>query len=367
MAKTTIGDVKIIHGALDETPLRGGTVILRGVIDPTSLPNLQTDDYQRESAPVTPRSSIWQALVNSQVLPDVELGIRSERFSSSGNTFTLQDPTYIIDGLQRVSTAIQFLTKNAGAPVRIGCLVHFDTTKEWERERFRILNSSRSKVSPNVLLRNERDNSVAADLLFNLTENDRDFVLHNRVTWTQKMARQEIITALNMSKIVATLHTHKVRVYHTSLYPLIGELNKQVDVVGTQILRQNVRTFFDIVDKCWGIRMVTYHGATHMRFTFLRTLARIFSDHYDFWVEPNEKRLTVSADIIRKLKGFQPTDPSVAALVGSSGKAHWMLYAMIRDHINSGKRTKRLRSRIPDNAIELEMDQVEDVASGESE
>lgn len=357
MASSTAGHVKIISGALDDSPSRGGTIVLRGVVDYESLQNLKVDDYQREQAPATPKSSIWQALASNEVLPDIELAIRSENFSSNGNIFTLKDDVYIVDGLQRVSTALQFLTRNAGMTVRLGCLVHFSTTREWERERFKKLNSTRSKLSPNVLLRNEREESSAVDLVYNLCLNDTGFVLKDRVCWQQKMARQEIMTALNMVKVITALHNHHQAAFHTSLYKVIPTLNKQVETVGTQFFRNNVKTFFDVVDKAWGIRMAQYQGAIHMRYTFLKTLARVLSDHYDFWGDPHEKKLIVSADVVRKLKSFHPNDPAVAALAGGSGKAHYVLYTMMRDHIDSGKRTKRLRSRMPGGSIDLETEE----------
>lgn len=347
------GPVRLIHAALDETPLRGGSVIVRGVVDPDTLPHLHVDDYQREQAPVAPRSSIWQALVNGDILPDIELGIRSEKFTSKDDNFTINDPVFIIDGLQRVSTAIKFLGRNMGPYVRIGATLHFNTTREWERERFKILNSSRSKVSPNVLLRNERENSIAVDLIHSLSANDKDFVLQDRISWSQRMSRQEIMTALNLVKVVINLHNHKAGASRTSLYKIIPVLDNQVGIIGTQTLRQNIKEFFRVVDVCWGVRMVQYGEAIHLRNTFLKTLARVFSDHHDFWVQSDEKKFTISPDLVRKLSSFQPTDPTVATLAGGSGKAHYVLYSMIRDHLNSGKRTKHLKSRNPGGSIDL--------------
>lgn len=45
--------IRVLVGALDDSDLRGGSIILRGVIDKTSLAHLQIDNYQREALPLT--------------------------------------------------------------------------------------------------------------------------------------------------------------------------------------------------------------------------------------------------------------------------------------------------------------------------
>jgi hypothetical protein len=337
--------VKIVAGALDEVEGSPMGIILRGVVDAVSLHHLLKDDYQREAQPLSSQWRILDALQKGEPLPDIELGMRGENFTSREECFLLKDDVYIIDGLQRVTTAIHFLGTNPGAAPRLGATVHFNTTKEWERKRFHTLNTHRLKVSPNVLLRNMREESPAVFGLYGLTVNDKSFVLNSRVSWTQRMTKGELLTALTFAKTVGLLHSHKVAGKGSSIEQLVPALNKAVEVFGIQALRENVRTFFNLVDECWGIKSVQYReGAIYMRGMFLYVLALLLADHHDFW-PGDEKRLLVNVDLKRKIAQFPIHDPEVVRLSGASGTARVMLYTLLRDHINSGKRTKRLKPR----------------------
>lgn len=364
MSNNALSSIKVLHGALDE---HDGNIVLRGVIAPESLIHLRTDDYQREVAPLTSQSSILSALQKGERLPDIELGMRGQtyRTDKEGNIW-LQDLTFIIDGLQRTSTAIHYLGSKPNAPVRIGALIHFDTTKEWERARFRTLNTLRAKVSPNILLRNQRETSRAILALYGLTTNDRSFVLHNRVSWGQRMTRGELITALVMCKIVGILHSHKAAGRSVAAELLVLALDRSSELIGLQNMRDNLKTFFDLVDECWGVRRVQYReGAIHMRSNFLFVLARLLSDHKDFWRQPDEKKLFIDASMKRKIAQFPINDPQVVNLAGSSGKARDLLYMLLRDHINRGKTTKRLVSRKGD-IIDFSDDDADDEAPAEA-
>lgn len=342
--------VCILNAGLDQE--EGGEIVLRGRISPDSFKHLLTDDYQREAAPISSQASILRALNNGGTLPDIELGMRGQRFKEGADgSFSLLDPVYIVDGLQRVSTIIHHLACNPDADVRLGAKIYFDTTRQWERERFGILNgSSRTKVHPNVLLRNQREQSRAMLMLYGLTNNTRDFVLNNRVSWEQRMKRGDLIGALMLSKIAGVLHSHKAAGKSSHIDLLVPALDKAVDVVGIQNMRENLKAFFDLIDECWGIKRVQYReSAIYMNGQFLIVLARVLSDHTDFWRQPDEKKLFVEAPLKRKLAQFPINDPEVVRLAGASGKARDILYMLIRDHINKGKTTKRLTSRKADS------------------
>ncbi len=349
--------IRIVNGALDE--LDEGTIILRGVIASESLRLLKVDDYQREVMPLTALSSILDALKNRQALPDIELGMRGQNFTSREGVFHLKDPTYIVDGLQRVTAAMHVLNTAPETPIHLGVTVHFDTGKVWERNRFRVLNTLRSKVSPNVLLRNKRSESPAVLMLYGLTVNDRSFALYDRVCWSQRMARGELVTALGLAKAVGFLHSHKAATKRSTVEELAPALDKAVELIGAQAMRENVKAFFELVDECWGIKRVQYReGAIYMRSTFLNVLAKLLADHHDFWRAPEEKRLFIEANLKRKIAQFAINDPAVVQLASSAGKSREMLYMLLRDHINSGKRTKRLSSRVGDT-VSLEEDEDE--------
>lgn len=355
--------ITLVHAALDEMP--DGSIVVRGVIKNDCLRHLKTDDYQREALPLTALSSIIGAIQAGERLPDIELGMRGQRYKERDGEFDLLDDVFIIDGLQRTNGAMHVLTMSPDAAVGIGAVVHFSTTKEWERERFRILNTLRSRVSANVILRNRADESEAIKTLFALTANDANFVLRNRICWKQKMLRGELLTALVFAKTVGRLVSHKAPARRTAIDELVPALDKAVEIFGVNVLRETVRSFFDLVDECWGIRRVQYReGAAHMKGTFLYVLASLLSDHHDFWKQPDERRLFVEASLRRKLAQFPVTDPAVVQLASSGGKSRDMLYMMLRDHINAGKRTKRLASR---NGDMVALDDDEEVSNGNDE
>lgn len=349
--------VKLFNAALDDAEDSPAGVVLRGALDLGSLHHLLRDDYQREAQPLTSQWRIIDALKTGSRLPDVDLGMRGEEFTTREGSFFLKDPVYIIDGIQRISTIIHFLSMNPGAVVRIGATVHLNTTKEWERERFHKLNNWRNKLSPNILLRNMRENNPGILMLYGISMNDKVFPLHHRVSWSQRMTKGELITALTFAKTIAFLHSHKVSSARNNVEEIGVGLQKLVEVVGIQALRENIRTFFDLIDSCWGIKSVQYkEGAIYMRGQFLHVLARLLSDHRDFWQDNAEKRLFISADLRRKIAQFPIHDPEVARLAGSSGSARQILYMLLRDHINKGKTTKRLTPRSTATTADLDDD-----------
>ncbi len=356
--------VQVECAALDETPKK--EIVLRGIVSPECLNLLMIDDYQREASPLTSLTSIISALENTETLPDVELGMRGQRFKETkGGVFLLQDPIYIIDGLQRINGAMHVRATKPDIPVRIGATIHFGTSKEWERERFRILNTLRSKVSPNVLLRNKREESQGVDMLYNLSTSSNSFPLHGRIAWNQRMAKGELLTALTLAKVSGVLHAHRAPTRRTSLGELVPALDKAVELVGVQNIRSNISTFFDLIDECWGVKRVQYReGASYLRSTFLMVLAALISDHHDFWRQPDEKKLFIEAPLRRKIAQFPTHDPQVVQLASSAGKSREMLYYMMRDHINSGKRHRRLSSR---NGDTVRLDPEEDTSGNESQ
>lgn len=334
--------IKIKNAALDETS--GGEIILRGVIDPSSFALLLVDNYQREQLPLTSLAELMQAFEKGSV-PDIDLGMRGESYMERDGSFYLKDPVYIIDGLQRISAARAIMDRNQGALPHLGAVIHFNTSESWERERFRILNQDRRKLSPNVLLRNLRQDNGAMRMLYGLTTN-RTFVLHGRVAWNQRMLREELITAATYAKVVGVLHSHLGGTQYTETDKLARGLLNAKNLIGEGVMRDNVRTFFELVDECWGIKRIAFKGgAIHMRYAFLTALARVLSQHTDFW---KDDRLVIETSLRRKLAQFPTDDPTVINLSSANGTARNMLYLLMVNHINNGKRTRRLKPRIND-------------------
>ena len=327
--------IKLTNAALDE---RDNEIILRGVMDPESLEKLNTADYQREVLPASTISQLADAIRKRAGVPDIQLGMRGGQFQEKNDAFYLVDPVYIIDGLQRASAALRLL--KGGTNPYLGAVVYFNTTEDTERAMFKSLNMNRVKLSSNVLLKNEAHDSIFLDMLMQLCK-DSSLALKGRVCWQQSMQRGQLITAASLMRVASALHR---RFGGADWRQHTVNSAKQMDAVSQKLkrttLRENIKLFINTVDDMWCIREVIYRErAPYLRTGFLTVLARIMNDHEDFW---DDSRLVVPAPLRKKLATFPLNDPQVAQLCGSIGSARKILYFMIVDHINSGKRTRRL-------------------------
>ncbi len=339
--------IKLVNGVIDIFKITAGqeTIIIRGVIDPESLGAIQVAPYQREILPGAKVKSLMEALKTSTV-PDIELGMRGEKYQvregeKKTESYFLQDPVFVIDGLQRISAAKKLIVADPSAAPRIGAVVHINTTEEWEAERFRILNQERTKLNVNILLRNLRPHSPALDMIHRLC-GDETFALFNRVQWSQRMARSEILPAMVLCQVVGYLHSRFGPGRGPSLpRDTASALDKTMEIVGRTIMRDNIKTFFDLLDECFGVRRIVFHhGAVFIRRSFLVCLADLLTRHENFW---RGQRLVVERDLRLKIQKFPINDPEVMRLCASGGKAKDILYQLMLDHVNSGKRTRRLQ------------------------
>lgn len=337
-ARPRAGEIIIERGALDDWEGRGGTIVLRGVINPESFALLKADEYQRKGED---RADIFGAYMSGEQVPDIELGMRGESFRSHGDTYWLQSEVYIIDGVQRIHNAKRALAIAPQTPIRIGAMIHFNTDKTWERHRFEIVNAKRAKVSPNVRLRNYREDSNAVLTLYGLCHNDKNFVLHGRVCWAQNMARNDLITASQMLGTALELHSHIVGRGGASVERIVQALSALSDFVPLNTIRTNAAQFFEMIDACWGLQNITYRAAApQVKGTFLYTMARICSEHHDFWKDAAGRVFNCDGKMREKLKAFRMDDPEIIRLCGSGGKSSDILYELIRKHINSGRRAE---------------------------
>jgi len=344
--------VKILNGMLDDFTDHHGkqTIILRGSIDLGTLANLKRNDYQRDRFSAAELKKLTAAIEAGKPVLDIELGMRGQGFMERENTFYLRDPVYIIDGLQRATATALVLERNPNARIQLGARIHFDTTLEWEREWFEALNTNQRKLSPNKLLANKRSDSDAIATLYGLAANEKAFPLYQRVQWGQAASRSDLITGLTLLKVAGRLHSHKSAGKSVSWKELVPALDRSITIVGMQNFRENVRTFFELIEECWGIRSILHkESAAYLRGPFLDMLAQMLSDHTDFWrTDAQERKLVIEPSLRRKIAQFPiRTDRTIISLASASGKSREHLYQLLRDHINSGKRTKRLTSRNP--------------------
>jgi hypothetical protein len=329
--------LKVLSGALDE--LAEDQIVLRGVIDPASLGGLLKPDYQRE----TLRRATIEGLIKAfrdgaGRVPDVDLAVRGQGYGcvDSDGVYTITGDVYIVDGLQRISAARQF-AYDGGRPL-VGATVHFGTTEAWERERFDVLNMCRTRLSPNVLLRNRVAQCPALRRLYELCS-EESFALYQRVSWSQYMRREELLTALSFLKTAMRLHSKFGAGRYVALPSLWHALPPMMATVGSAAMVENVNVFFDLLDGTWGIRNILYKDrATHLKCGFLLALADVIAAYPTFW---SATKLRIDRDMQKKIGQFGLSDPSVRAMA-CSGSSTGVLGRLIVDHINSGKRTRRL-------------------------
>jgi hypothetical protein len=331
--------VKILSAALEESS--NGDLILRGKLDSKSLHLLLTDDYQREVLPMNSQASLVDAFKNRGRIPDVTLGMRGGNVTDRDGTYYLQDPTYIIDGLQRISVALHLMRIGHVTDPDLGCKTYFNTDHKVESDLFRILNSRGQKLSPNIQIRNLKATNLAVEMLFNLCY-DKGFVLYDRVCWNQRMKRTELLTCTTVMKVNGMLHSTFGPGVSSRWEEATAAMEKTMrNIVGRTTMRDNIKTFFEVVDGAWGIKSVAFkEGAPYLRSNFLLSLAQLFAHHKTFWDE--NRHLSVTTDLRAKLRIFPVNDPQVQSLASAGTTARNLLYRLILDHLNSGKRTRRL-------------------------
>lgn len=337
--------IRIINGALDEDENSTSGLILNGRLDPYTLHFLKVDEYQRA---LGDRPDIYTALKEGRVVPNIEVGIRGQDFTTEGDDYIIRSPAFIIDGWQRIGTARRLLEAIPDHPIRIFASIHFGTSPEWERHRFTELNKNVKRISPNLHLRNMRDQNSAVLKLYNISTTDRSFALYKKISWQQNAQRGELMSALTFAKTVAYLHSHRANILGSSVERVSEGLARVQQAVTPATFQRNVYAFFNLIDTCWPMSGIEYRQqAPQIKATFLTELARLLSRHVTFW-EHNDNTLAISADDRRKLAKFPLNDPQVMQLAGTGGAARQILYRLLVDHMNSGRRTQRLRDRYED-------------------
>lgn len=369
MATKEFSVVKVLNGALEEAP--DGSIVLRGTLAMDSLQGLRVDDYQREVLSTSgsggrKTSKIRKGIETGARMPNIELGMRGQNFDSSGRTFILKDPVYIVDGLQRVSAMLQYLEDHEGKPngaLPLGAEIHFKTNKQLEKERFAALNGSlRTPVSPNVLLRNMRESHPALLTLYGLSTRDKDFALYERVTWNQRMKQGELLTAMSVVKAVLNLHRPIVeltkvgsqrggnKVKGPASSPennralAVPVLDRVAREIGLQTFRENVKDFFSLIDECFGIRSIEYGEAQgHLRSNFLTVLGSFIANNPQLWEDEDQHSMKIDRWTRDRLKSFPVNDPEIRRLSAAGTMVIPTLYNYLLNHMNKHKSKNKFK------------------------
>lgn len=346
-------DIKIKSGKFVEmeVPGRDGPqVVLIGRIADDSLGHLKVDRYQRERRTKSQLYQMVSALESGEVLPVIDLGLRGSNYHKQGqDTYVLRGECYVIDGLQRSTATMLYLDKHPQNTVDLLAMVHFGTDEPFERKRFDRLNNTPKKVSATKRLFNTGldDEHRAVMTLIGLSNNDREFPLYKKVAWDQTMHRDKLINGVVLTTVANSLHHHVSAAASVDrIHNMANKAQVIADTIGLYQFRENVKTFFTLIEKVYGISNVQYRSATpYLRKRFLSVLALLLSDHIDFWRGKNDNELFIPMDHRRKLASFPYDDPHVAALCSGGNIANKMLYSLIEDHLNKGKSKNRLTKR----------------------
>jgi hypothetical protein len=158
------------------------------------------------------------------------------------------------------------------------------------------------------------------------------------------MRREELLTALSFLKTVMRLHSKFGAGRYHAVSGLWQALPPMMSSVGHSTMAENVKTFFQLLDSTWGVRGILYKDrATHLKHGFLFALADVLSAYPEFWLG---KSLRIDRDVQKKIGQFGLNDPNVRAMACSSSSIG-LLSRLIVDHINAGKRTRRLLAPDP--------------------
>jgi hypothetical protein len=293
--------------------------------------------------------------IRKGTIPPILLGVRGSNYTEKPDgTFYIPDDVYIVDGQQRRAAAEMLLRQDCDSNPQLGATLFFGTNEEVERDLFTEYNTTGLRLSPNVVLRAHAKKFPIVQAMFDLTETSRHFAGFGRVCWNQKMTKGQVINARTFASVACHLHVKLGSAKAGRVKEMSIVLQRCADRIGERRIIENLVTFYDLIDHCWGLRrlVITTH-ATQIREGFLLVLARMLSTFPQFWEHPNKaseteglkSRLVISAQHRQRLATF-PLDAEVARLAASSGTTAVLLYGILLEHMN-----KRMRYKLIDPSL----------------
>lgn len=326
------GKVVLEEAVVHETE---GEIVLRGIVRPSTVRNIQRPDYQREILSDSKIDALMEGHRAGRV-PDIDVNMRGTRFTPTNDgSVELLDDIFVVDGLQRMTAAVRLMASSPSFTPVLGAYVTIGKDEEWERERFKILNNDRTKLSPNVHLRNERKILPVINRLYRLTETN-GFPLYHRVQWGQTRRKNDALTATVFVKTVGRLHSHLGAARGSNVFDVARALDEIGSRIGLGTLRDNAKAFYDLVEECWGMSGED-RSAVVFKGSFLAALATVLSDHPAFWDEDGYE-LMFPGSMATKLKGFRVKDKTIEQYAGSGTASVSVLYELLLKRLNSSRR-----------------------------
>jgi hypothetical protein len=280
-------------------------------------------------------------------VPDIDLGMRGITMKHlGGNALAFLSPVYVIDGLQRLAAAKRAMAEGCD-PLLLSAVLRLGTTEDSERIRFLTLNLDRRKVSSNVVIGGLCVDFPILERLRQLTgsegsRRDAEFVLTGRVTWTQRSKSGAIMSATTLMRVLGELHAHMgPNTRYVDIRKLASALQELANVITPEVMITNLVYFVDMVDEMWQLGQVqpqTRSAVNHQG--FLTAVARLLSDHANFWNRSGE--LFLHAPDWRKLRTYSPSTPGILELA-RSGAGQVGILRELRIHMNKGRKNHHLR------------------------
>jgi hypothetical protein len=301
--------VVISHAAVAEQRSCGRIMpVVRGVLMPDYFGSVVVPGYQRR--PIMNGSKdeeIFEAMdpdTGIGIPDDTSLCVRSakHRIAGGGEIIIPTSELIVLDGHQRFNGGWARINQKLKC-IPLGVKVFLGTTLEEEIQLFYQMNRLQTKVSTHTLLRNAGETPAKRALLelgelpgFPQIQMDAD--------------RQEgdLITTHKLYTVAIMLHGHYPK---SKFEELNNTLDAVGDYIGTERMASNVRTFFEVLERCFGVPVrvkgedtaLPNPNAQYMyRQPMLYAMARLFGRHNEFWDSRASNTLQVNAVDITKLR-----------------------------------------------------------------
>lgn len=298
----------VIEAAVGTSRIRGRQMqVVRGKLTPNFFSALAVPAYQRVAMLNDKHHELVEALgPNGMGVPDdLMLCARSGEFRAVGSGEIILPGTllYVLDGHQRYTAAIARLQRGQHTD-DFGVKILLGATATEERDIFYQINRKQTRVSTHVHMRNSED-TPATTALKSMAMEQEGFP---QVQWDQLKKPGDDITAHMLYELAVVLHGYAKGGSDEEIW---DALDKTTDLLGTELLVQNVTTFFDIVKTCF-IAEIKKGGKVETndkrefayRVNLLRALAAVFAGHENFWDPRNPYKLQITRDDLNKIRGL---------------------------------------------------------------
>lgn len=215
---------------------------------------------------------------------------------------------YALDGGQRTYIIREALADGKQDIPAIELIIFIGMTLEWETRRFTKISVGTKKIHANTHVKNSPEFIIKA-----IKDQDRNpgSLLYGRLSWDQKLRRNELFGSSSYCRILIDLHKHICKTPGSGVEKEIEKLQQLADTIGTDTVLQNAEEFFLTIHQLWGFKELKGRkNQWHLRDVHLRSIAQFFSEYIEFW---NDEIFFLNRKQFNKLKKFadMTIDPTI--------------------------------------------------------